>query len=170
MKKLFKYGCLTIFVLIVGFIGLLIYSINKSFGEVYNSKKDAVVEFRTNSDLTRVSGIKFPEVVVCDSLYHTDFNEWYNKTAYTLKDNKNLRELRNRAKKACVSDSAYWTMYDDKIVYRINADIDIDRSVQQHGRLVEFGGEMVEDWQGRYICIEIPVHNDTITVSVGSAR
>lgn len=170
MKKVLKYGCLSIIIIFVLLFLFIIYMLNKSF-EVINSADSAVVELRSAVDLSRVSGISFPDVIVCDSLYHYDLDESYNMTKYILKDKETMKVLRSRAKNACKKDSNFWAKTDRAFIYHIYADKDIDRSHQNHGRLVESGdGNMIEDWDGSYIHLEIPVTNDTIILKIGWAR
>lgn len=144
--------------------------LNKSF-EVIDSSDSAIVELRSATDLSRVSGILFPEVIVCDSLYHYDYDESYNMTKYILKDKEKMKVLRLSAKNACKKDSKYWTKTESTFIYHIYADKDLDRSLQNHGRLIESNdGNQIEDWDGTYIHIEIPITSDTVILRIGWVR
>lgn len=112
MKKLIKYGCLTLLVIIAIVIMIVLYVLLHE-----ENSKNAIVVFPTAKDLSYATDIKFPEVEICDRHYHRDFRHTYHRTWYVLQNKDEIGKLRTLAKQACVKNPDYWQEYSDCYQY-----------------------------------------------------
>jgi hypothetical protein len=127
------------------------------------------IPYHTNEDLRRITGVEFPEVVPVDSTWHYDFN--FSETAIKFVPVKPLnKNFFRRLDKACKDDSCCWRKDSLSYQYYIYPEYPIDRPNGTHIRQVEMNGEMIDDWDGDFISVQIPFSGDTIYVSEGWCR
>lgn len=130
--------------------------------------------YRTSNDFYKLTGVKFPEIEIVDSLYYDDMflnPNTYHEYKFVVKD-ANIKNLYMRLERACEIDSTHW-QYDKKeeiYSYWIYPDQHpVDRSRGMCDRMVTMeDGSMIVDWDGDFISVE--VHRDTITLRNGWLR
>ena len=145
-------------------------------------------DYKTSEDFYKLTGVEFPELKMVDSLFFQDggfpTNHW-KEYKFIAKDDLN-DSFHKRLEQACETDATHWSYTDGDIAdyfypslgepiignqmhyhYRIYPDQEpVDRSRGMCDRMVEgFDGEMVTDWDGTYITVDIV--NDTIILRNG---
>ena len=145
-------------------------------------------EYSTSEDFYKLTGVEFPELGMVDSLFFQDggfsTNHW-GEYKFVIKGGLSDR-FKQHLERACVTDSTHWTYTEgcvsdfyyegtgepkigDQMVYHYEIYPDqepVDRSRGMCDRMVEgFDGEMVTDWDGTYITVDIV--NDTIILRNG---
>ena len=145
-------------------------------------------DYKTSADFHKLTGVEFPELEMVDSLFFQDggfsTNHW-REYKFVAKGGLSDR-FRQHLERACVTDSTHWAytegcvsdyyyegtgeiMIGDQMVYHYEIYPDkepVDRSRGMCDRMVEgFDGEMVPDWDGSYITVDIV--NDTIILRNG---
>ena len=148
-------------------------------------------DYKTSADFHKLTGVEFPELEMVDSLFFQDggfpTNHW-REYKFVAKGGLSDR-FRQHLEHACVTDSTHWTYTEgcvsdfyyegtgepkigDQMVYHYEIYPDqepVDRSRGMCDRMVEgFDGEMVTDWDGTYITVDIV--NDTIILRNGWVR
>ena len=124
------------------------------------------ISYHTAEDLRKVTGIVFPDVVPVDSAYEDGYAltetiiKFVPKMALSVKFFQSLD-------KACKDDSCCWSKDNLGYYYNIYPVRPIDRTKGTHMRQVEVDGKMVNDWDGDFISVRIPIKGDTIYVSEG---
>ena len=145
-------------------------------------------DYKTSEDFYKLTGVEFPELEMVDSLFFQDggfsTNHW-REYKFVIKGGLSDR-FKKHLERACVTDSTHWTYTEgcvsdfyyegtgepnigDQMVYHYEIYPDqepVDRSRGMCDRMVEgFDGEMVPDWDGSYITVDIV--NDTIILRNG---
>lgn len=147
----------------------------------YGEKSGTIVEsdtpapYRTSEDFYKLTGVKFPELEIVDSLFYYDdgfpSSYYWNEYKFVAKDGMR-KSFDKRLKRACKTDSTHWNQSEEGIYnYGIYPDsTPVDRSRGMCDRMVECppNGEKVVDWDGSFISVE--VHNDTIVLREGWVR
>lgn len=129
----------------------------------------AEIPYRSASDLRRITGADFPEVVPVDSFYEDNWN--WNEVSIKFVPKKPLRKkFFQSLDKACTLDSCCWRKDSTGYHYFIYPERPIDRTKGTHIRQVEVNGEMVNDWDGDFVSVYVPFKGDTIYVSDGWSR
>ena len=124
------------------------------------------ISYHTAEDLKRVTGVDFPDVVPVDSLYEDGFA--LTETIIKFVSQKTLSvQFFQSLDKACRNDSCCWSKDSLGYYYNIYPVRPIDRTKGTHMRQVEVDGKMVNDWDGDFISVRIPIKGDTIYVSEG---
>ena len=147
--------------------------------------------YKSSDDFYRLTGVRFPELKLVDSLSYNDgglsSNYWRE---YVFVVNDELAEgLFGRLEKACEDDPKHWSSvnggaysyfgeggYDyvpeDKMVYEyfIYPDVTpVDRTNGDCDRMVEMeDGKWIEDWDGTFVSVH--VHKDKIILREGWLR
>ena len=104
-----------------------------------------------------------------DSSWHYDFNS--SETAIKFVPNKPLeKDFFLNLRKACKNDTCCWSKDSSGYHYFIYPERPIDRIKGTHIRQIERDGQLVNDWDGDYIQVYIPIKGDTIYVSDGWCR
>lgn len=146
-------------------------------------------EYRTSEDFYKLTGVKFPELEMVDSLFFQDGGfptSYWKEYKFVVKDGVSNR-FNKRLEYACKEDSTHWhygpivncfySVTDEEFVgdsmvyhYEIYPDEQpVDRSRGMCDRMVEgFDGEMITDWDGTFISVDIV--NDTIILREGWVR
>lgn len=134
----------------------------------------AGTNYHTADDLYRVTGVKFPEITPVDSL---SCGSSFTADATIVKFVPRQPLKRNffrRLDKACREDSCCWNKDGKGYYYDIYPKYNLDRRENpkaEHIRKVEdVNGNMVDDWDGTYISVYVPIKGDTITVTDGWTR
>ena len=142
-------------------------------------------DYRTSEDFYKLTGVEFPELKMVDSLYFQDggfpINYW-SEYKFIAKDGVSNR-FHKHLEYACKEDSTHWhygpivnyfySVTDEEFVgdsmvyhYEIYPDEQpVDRSRGMCDRMVEIDGEMIKDWDGTFISVDIV--NDTIILREG---
>ena len=145
-------------------------------------------DYRTSEDFYKLTGVEFPELKMVDSLYFQDggfpINYW-SEYKFVVKDGASNRFYKH-LEYACKEDSTHWhygpivnyfySVTDEEFVgdsmvyhYEIYPDEQpVDRSRGMCDRMVEIDGEMIKDWDGTFISVDIV--NDTIVLREGWLR
>ena len=146
-------------------------------------------EYRTSEDFYKLTGVKFPELEMVDSLFFQDGGfptSYWKEYKFVAKDGLSNR-FHKHLEYACKEDSTHWhygpiadyfySVTDEEFVgdsmvyhYEIYPDEQpVDRSRGMCDRMVEgFDGEMVTDWDGTFISVDVV--NGTIILREGWVR
>lgn len=84
-------------------IAYLSIGVCMSMGYVENEVPDST-DYHDANDLTRATGVEFPEVVPVDSLFHFDWNNRYTRVKFIPTKPLN-KSFFKRLERACVEDS-----------------------------------------------------------------
>ena len=149
----------------VYYFALLSFAIILSMG--YTSyETPSSIPYHTAEDLKKVTGVEFPDIIPVDSTYE----DGYALTETTIKfvPKKALSvKFFQKLDKVCKEDSCCWSKDSLGYYYNIYPERPIDRTKGTHIRQVELDGKMVNDWDGDFILVRIPITGDTIYVSEG---
>lgn len=124
------------------------------------------VPYHNATDLKKVTGVDFPEVIPVDSTYEDGYAltetivKFVPKRALPDKFFKSLD-------KACKDDPCCWSKDSTGYYYNIYPERPLDRTKGTHMRKVEVDGKMIDDWDGDFVSVRIPLKGDTIYVSEG---
>ena len=145
-------------------------------------------EYRTSEDFYKLTGVEFPELEMVDSLFFQDGGfptSYWKEYKFVAKDGLS-RSFYKSLERACETDSTHWhyaeggSIYDyfyqivgepvigDQMLYHYGICPDkepVDRSRGMCDRMVEIDGEMIKDWDGTFISVDIV--NDTIILREG---
>ena len=146
-------------------------------------------EYRTSEDFYKLTGVKFPELEMVDSLFFQDGGfptSYWKEYKFVVKDGVS-RSFYKSLERARETDSTHWhygpiadyfySVTDEEFVgdsmvyhYEIYPDEQpVDRSRGMCDRMVEgFDGEMVTDWDGTFISVDVV--NSTIILREGWSR
>ena len=149
-------------------------------GGGYDEETPTIIEsytpapYRTSEDFYKLTGVKFPELEIVDSLFYDEGglrSNYWNEYRFVAKDGLR-KSFYKRIKRACKTDSTHWNYSEDGIYnYWIYPDsTPVDRSRGMCDRMVECppDGEKVVDWEGSFISVNI--QNDTIVLREGWVR
>lgn len=133
-------------------------------------------EYHNARDLTKATGVEFPEVVPVDSLWHDDWCNHYTRVKFT--PTKPLsKSFFRRLDRACVKDSCCWRKNetDSCYIYYIFPERPLDRTEGTHNRKVEWKNQdgtitIMDEWDGDYVEVIVPFKGDTITIEDGWVR
>lgn len=161
---------LSIYLFILLFIGLCI-----SMNSVENGVP-ASTDYHNTSDLTKATGVEFPEVAPVDSFWHDDWCNHYTRVKFV--PTKPLpKSFFKRLDRACVEDSCCWrkNVEDSCYYYHIYPERPLDRTKGTHDRKVEWKNQdgtitIMDEWDGDYVSVIVPFNGDTITIEDGWIR
>lgn len=157
-----------LFVLLI--IGLCM-SMDRNGNAVPESTK-----YHNACDLTKATGVEFPEVVPVDSLWHDDWCNHYTRVKFVPSKplTKSFFKLLDRA---CVKDSCCWRRNEKDLCYyyHIFPEHPLDRTKGTHDRKVEWKNQdgtitIMDEWDGDYVSVIVPFKGDTITIEDGWIR
>lgn len=147
--------------------------------------------YKSADDFYRLTGVRFPELKLVDSLSYTDgglSSNWWNEYVFVAEDELD-ESFFIRLEIACEEDSKHWSSvnggaysyfgeggYDyvpeDKMVYEyfIYPDVTpVDRTEGDCDRMVEIEDDKwIEDWDGRFLSVN--VYKDKIILRDGWLR
>ena len=161
----------------------------RDFGPIISHEEVPAPDYRSSEDFYKLTGVKFPELEMVDSLYFQDGGfptNYWREYKFVVKDGVSDR-FHNRLEHACKEDSTHWhygpiadyfysvtaeESVGGSMVYHYEIYPDeqpVDRSRGMCDRMVEgFDGEMITDWDGTFISVDIV--NDTIILREGWVR
>lgn len=152
------------------FIGLCI-SMERVENEVPES-----TEFHNASDLTKATGVEFPDVAPVDSLWHEDWCNNYTRVKF-VPTKPLTKSFLKRLDQACAKDPCCWKKNEEDscYYYYIFPERPLDRTKGTHNRKVEWKEPdgtitIMDEWQGDYVSLTIPFKGDTITIEDGWIR
>lgn len=170
MLVIFSPCALSIYLFIFLFIGLCM-SMDRNENGVPES-----TDYHNASDLTRATGVEFPEIVPVDSLWHDDWCNNYTRVKF-VPAKPLTKSFFKRLDRACVEDSCCWrkNVEDSCYYYHIYPERPLDRTKGTHGRKVEWKNEdgtitIMDEWAGDYVSVIVPFKGDTITIEDGWIR
>ena len=124
------------------------------------------IPYHNADDLTRITGVEFPDVIPVDSTYEDSYV--LSQTSIKFVPQKPLSsKFFQRLEKACKEDSCCWSKDSLGYHYYIYPERPIDRTRGTHIRQVELDGEMINDWDGDFLEVIVPLKGDTIYVNDG---
>lgn len=136
----------------------------------------ASIDYHDARDLTKATGVEFPEVVLVDSLWHDDWCNHYTRVKF-IPAKPLTQSFFNQLDKACVVDSCCWSKNekDSCYYYHIYPERPLDRTKGTHNRKVEWKNEdgtvtIMDDWDGDYVEVIVPFKGDTIIIEDGWIR
>lgn len=124
------------------------------------------IPYHTAEDLKKVTGVEFPEIVPVDSSYEDGYTLTMKTIKFVPKKPLNTVFFRN-LDNACKDDSCCWSKENMGYRYYIYPERPLDRTHGTHCRLVEVDGKMINDWDGDFVEVFIPLKGDTITLNEG---
>lgn len=129
--------------------------------------------YRTSDDFYKLTGVKFPELEIVDSLYYDDMclnPNTYHEYKFVVKEGN--KHFYMRLMCACRADSTHWRYNEDEDIYSYWIYPDqhpVDRSRGMCDRMVKReDGSLTEDWDGDFI--SVTVQRDTIILRKGWMR
>lgn len=132
--------------------------------------------YHDSYDLTRATGVEFPEVVPVDSLWHDDWCNHYTRVKF-VPTKPLTKSFFERLDRACKEDSCCWSKNekDSCYYYHIYPEYPLDRTKGTHARKVEWKNEdgtitIMDEWDGDYVDVIVPFKGDTITIEDGWIR
>lgn len=140
---------------------------------VYSREKAVSPIYRSGEDFYKLTGVRFPEITMVDSVYFEDggfpTSAWWNEYKY-VPDDGFKKDFYEKLDKACKVDSTHWSLTDSCYRYYILPDRDtVDRTHGMCDRMVKMeDGSLVPDWDGGFISVNI--ENDTIYLKHGWLR
>lgn len=136
----------------------------------------ASTEYHNALDLIKATGMKFPEVVPVDSLWHDDWCNHYTRVKF-VPTKPLTKSFFKRLDRACVEDSCCWRRNekDSCYYYHIFPERPLDRTKGTHDRKVEWENQdgtitIMDEWDGDYVSVIVPFNGDTITIEDGWIR
>lgn len=136
----------------------------------YDEYVPASIDYHNAADLKRITSVDFPEVTPVDSLYNQD-GLVYQVTIKFVPIKPLTKRFFQRLDRACRTDSCCWNKNDNGYRYFIFPEYPVNRSAGTHIRQVQgVDGEMVNDWDGDFIEVIVPLKGDTIIVNDGWCR
>lgn len=133
-------------------------------------------DYHNASDLTRATGVEFPEVLPVDSLWHYDWCNHYTRVKF-VPIKPLTKSFFKRLDRACVEDSCCWLRNekDSCYYYHIFPERPLDRTKGTHDRKVEWENQdgtitIMDEWNGDYVEVVVPFKGDTITIEDGWIR
>lgn len=183
LKKILKtfaiYVCIPLLILkfLVVFLGVVLFIIfcfdSNSGKPVYSREKAASPIYRSGEDFYKLTGVRFPEISMVDSVYFEDGGfptcAWWNEYKY-VPDEDFKDDFFKTLEKACKEDSTHWSITESGYRYYILPDRDtVDRTQGMSDRMVKMeDGNVVPDWDGSFISVN--VENDMISLRQGWLR
>lgn len=131
----------------------------------------ASTDYHTAEDLRRATGVEFPEVIPVDSLFHDEVMMRSFVETRFVPCKPLTAEFFAKLDRACETDSECWKKRKDGYWYEIYPTRPLDRTKGTYFRQVDRGdGEMVNDWDGDFVYVFVPLKGDTIIVEDGWCR
>ena len=132
------------------------------------------IAYHTSADLEKATGVKFPEVTPVDSTYLDNFCNNYIRVKF-VPQKPLTRKFFRRLDIACKTDSCCWRKDSLGYYYNIYPERPLDRTKVTHRRMVEWKNddgttEMLDEWDGDYVSVFVPLKGDTITIEDGWIR
>lgn len=154
-------------------IALFMIAIDGAMGRVDRGVPTSI-HYHTKEDLQRVTGVRFPEVTPVDSMFETGWNLNCTRIKMVPKHILTTADF-VQLEKACREDSCCWRRDSVGYHYYICPEYPIDRTKGTHWRKIELKKqdgttEMVDDMEGDYLSVFVPLTGDTITVEDGWIR
>ena len=139
-----------------------------------NSGVPPQIQYHTASDLTKATGVEFPDVVPIDSEYSENICLSYTRVRFIPKKPLS-KDFFEKLDKACIEDPCCWSKTGNSYQYYIYPERPLDRTKGTHIRQVEMQNDdgtttMVNDWDGDYVSVTVPFNGDTITIEDGWIR
>ena len=144
---------------------LLFFALILSMGYTSHGTPSSI-PYHTAEDLKKVTGVDFPDVVPVDSSYEDGYALTETVIKFVPKKHLSAKFFRS-LDKACKNDSCCWSKDSIGYYYNIYPVRPIDRTKGTHMRQVEVDGKMINDWDGDFISVRIPLKGDTIYLSEG---
>lgn len=167
LKKLFLIGFITILLLVVGFIIFASYAMDG-----HEKGTPSSIAYHDASDLQKATGVEFPEVIPVDSIYYIDLYRDITTIKFVAKSSLS-KDFFKRLDKACKTDTCCWRKDEEGFHYFIipNCQSDsLDRTKGTHWRMTELDGKKVQDWDGQFVEVYVPLNSDTITMEYGDTN
>ena len=124
------------------------------------------IPYHNADDLTRITGVEFPDVIPVDSTYEDSYA--FSQTSIKFVPLKPVSsKFFQRLERACKEDSCCWSKDIRGYHYFIFPERPIDRTKGTHIRQVKLDGEKVNDWDGDFLEVIVPLKGDTIYVNDG---
>ena len=163
--------CVVIKIIVLCYVILLMSS---GYDDPKIEESVTPASYRTSEDFYKLTGVKFPELEIVDSLYYDDGwhfpSNYWNEYKFVVKGGQS-ESFYKRLKRACKTDSTHWNYTEDGVYkYGIFPDsTPVDRSRGMCDRMIELrNGNKLMDCMGSFISVEI--HNDTIVLQEGNLR
>lgn len=124
------------------------------------------IPYHTAKDLKKITGVDFPDVIPVDSTYEDSYSLSQTTIKFVFRQPLSAKFFES-LDIACTDDPCCWSKDSVGYLYYIYPERPIDRTCGTHIRQVELDGRKVNDWDGDFIEVRIPLKGDTIYVSEG---
>lgn len=124
------------------------------------------IPYHTAKDLKKITGVDFPDVIPVDSTYEDGYSLSQTTIKFVFRQPLSAKFFES-LDIACTDDPCCWSKDSVGYLYYIYPERPIDRTSGTHIRQVELDGRKVNDWDGDFIEVRIPLKGDTIYVNEG---